>query len=247
MCGLLTLLLVFGGFISVFGISSAVVMPVEPIGSVEVTAVQALPMTPTFTPTPARRVGSVLAPTMTPSPTALPPANPQIVSICAPPDQSDLQVAAAFEGNLLPSPAWMLSATSTESMTRFTWNNSAYGSVAMLELLHYDCGYTDDDIDAFYNEGVWDTLFASYESWKKPGSASSDGCVCMNSPRPTRARITPSATGSTRSAISAWPRLCSCIRNGDSTNWMGSPGSCDRICRPAPAYDRQLRLSGHVV
>ena len=169
MCGLLTLLLVFGGFISVFGISSAVVMPVEPIGSVEVTVVQALPMTPTFTPTPARRVGSVLAPTMTPSPTALPPANPQIVSICAPPDQSDLQVAAAFEGNLLPSPAWMLSATSTESMTRFTWNNSAYGSVAMLELLHYDCGYTDDDIDAFYNEGVWDTLFASYESWEETG------------------------------------------------------------------------------
>ncbi len=176
MCGLLTLLLLVGGFLGFFGISSAVVMPIEPIGSVQVTVVQSLEMTPTFTPTPLmaemtptpeRTAARLLAPTLTPSPTALAPADPQILSICAPPEQGDLQEAAKFEGNILQSPAWMLSATSTASMTRFTWNNSAYGSVAMLELLHYDCGYTDDDIDTFYSDGVWDTLFASYESWEE--------------------------------------------------------------------------------
>jgi hypothetical protein len=193
MCGLLTLLLIGLGFFGFFGISSSVSVP---IGSVEVTAMYALPtftpaplmaeptpfateppkpliLTPSPTPFPTITAARVMALTATPSPVT-PPDSPQVLSICAPSPISDLQIAAQLDNNTLQSPEWMLSAAASDTMTRFTFTANRLGGIGMIEVLHYDCGYTDADIETFFSDSGWDTIFASYEAWEATAACAVD-------------------------------------------------------------------------
>lgn len=172
MCALITLFLLGFGFFGIFGISSTVV---EPAPQAELIPM----MTPTFTPV----TEFSFTPSLVPLPTETPkspksqpesaltptpsPDSPEVLSICNPPQMSDLQVAAQLDNNTLQSPTWTLSASGTDAMTRFTFTSSTLGGVAMIDVLHYDCGYTDDDIDAYFTDATWAATFASYTTWEE--------------------------------------------------------------------------------
>lgn len=146
MCGLLTLLLIFiGGFGFFSVVPGAVVESPAPDIEVEIRPTALL---------------------MTPTPTPFAPPN-EVISICPPPAESDFQVVAEIERGMFGAPTWALSQSDLPDRSRYTWVANALGGLAMIELLRYDCGYDQADVDAYYSGGdAWDVIFSSYESYE---------------------------------------------------------------------------------
>ena len=168
MCGLLTLLLAAVGFFGFFGVSSAVIAP--PISEFET-------VEPQFVPSLAPTQDPMFAfPTATPQLQGLPPTTPEneVLSICPPPETSDFDLITGFAADYFDSNDWNLTATKDAGRTRFTWVSNSMGSIAMIELVHFACGYTDADVEAYYTDSTWDVIFSGYESWEETATCRLD-------------------------------------------------------------------------
>lgn len=74
-------------------------------------------------------------------------------------DQIEALMSAAFEPDI-----WTQTAASETYRSTAMWRSSLYGAVAYVELLHYDCGITAEQVKRFYGSGGFETIFANYTS-----------------------------------------------------------------------------------
>ncbi len=99
---------------------------------------------------------------------------PRLISCASPSADQDIAAALAFAGDTFAAPTWAEQVSSDAAKTTVTWTASKLGAVAYLEYLHYDCGYTQAQIDEYYGAASWATIFANYDSYAKVDECSYD-------------------------------------------------------------------------
>ena len=153
MCGLIALvLLLFGGVFGFTSVGSSATV-VEP-QIVEVQPI--LEMTPT--PTPAEPQLVEAEPT---SEAALPE---QAFACASVSEAEDVANMLALVGGAFQTSVWTEQIGSGDAKNSATWIADGYGAVAYLEYLHYDCGVSQAQIDAYYSPEGFDVLLSNYSS-----------------------------------------------------------------------------------
>jgi len=134
---------------------------------------------------------SIIAPTPTatlppPTSTSTPPPTPtplptEVESIptapgCISPEpaQADIDRALAFTGEAFSASTWKRTYSVAENRVAVTWLDSQYGALAYLEALVYPCGYDEPDIDTYFSDENWKTIFANYESYEPVAECRAD-------------------------------------------------------------------------
>jgi len=114
-------------------------------------------------------------PTSTPPPpTVVPPTQtvevplPTVTPVCisAEPSQKDIDRALSFTEEAFSLSEWERSYTVAENRVSVTWLNNPSGAVAYLEAIIFPCGYEEPDLNNYYSEENWKTIFQYYESYK---------------------------------------------------------------------------------
>ena len=93
--------------------------------------------------------------------------SPAPISCASPSADADIAAALAFTGDTFAAPTWTDQVSSDSTKTTVTWTASSLGAVAYLEYLHYDCGYTQKQIDEYYGAASWATIFSNYDTYEK--------------------------------------------------------------------------------
>ncbi|GAB4542234.1 MAG: hypothetical protein Fur002_12140 [Anaerolineales bacterium] len=106
------------------------------------------------------------APTSTPTPQPL--ILPTVTAACvsSTPSQADIDRALSFTGQNLASADWERSYSVSDARVAVTWSNAAQGAAAYLEALLFVCGYEEPDLNAYFTEANWQTIFANYEDYQ---------------------------------------------------------------------------------
>ncbi len=99
---------------------------------------------------------------------------PAPISCASPSADHDIAAALALAGDTFAASTWVEQVSSDSAKTTVTWTASSLGAVAYLEYLHYDCGYTQQQIDDYYSPASWATIFANYDSYEKVDECSYD-------------------------------------------------------------------------
>jgi hypothetical protein len=113
-----------------------------------------VPSTPTFMPTESISTKP-----------AAPPAIFTPVCISAQPAQADIDRALMFTGVTFSAAEWERSYTVSENRVSVSWLNNSQGTLAYAEALIFPCGYEESDINNYFNDENWKTIFQSYESY----------------------------------------------------------------------------------
>lgn len=111
--------------------------------------------------------GSVLAPEES--------VEPACVSID--PTQEDIDRALNFTGKLFETGDWVRTYTVTDFKVSVLWLSDSLYALAFLEAQIFECGYEDPDLNAYFNEGYWQEVFANYESHEMVTECRSDSGV----------------------------------------------------------------------
>src|SRR5450432_1307748 len=91
-------------------------------------------------------------------------------------EQQDIDHALALVGDAFPSNAWHQTLnTSQEDKTIVTWTNDSLGALAYLELLHYDCGVTQQQIDLYYSPENFQIILSNYLSYQGTAQCQQNG------------------------------------------------------------------------
>jgi hypothetical protein len=53
-----------------------------------------------------------------------------------------------------------------ESRVAVTWQDIGHSALVYLEALIFPCGYEEPDINAYFSDENWQTVFANYESYQ---------------------------------------------------------------------------------
>lgn len=106
---------------------------------------------------------------MTPTPTSTPDmtgaAVPTQLFNCAPVSESEDEAnMLALVGGAFQPALWTQQLGSDASKTTATWIANAYGAVAFLEYLHYDCGIPTNALEDYYSPAGFDVLLSNYTS-----------------------------------------------------------------------------------
>jgi hypothetical protein len=111
---------------------------------------------------------STLPPTSTPKiqPTEKP--LPTVTPACISPDptQEDIDRAFAYTGDVFTTPDWEQSYTPAGNRVSVTWLNNPSGAVAYLEAIIFPCGYDEPDLNNYYSDENWKTIFQYYENYE---------------------------------------------------------------------------------
>jgi len=99
-------------------------------------------------------------PTDVPLPTVTP------VCISPEPTEKDIDRALSFAEATFDASEWEKSYAVTENRVSVTWLNNPSGAVAYLEAIIFSCGYEEPDLNNYYSNENWKTIFQYDESYK---------------------------------------------------------------------------------
>jgi len=101
--------------------------------------------------------------TQTPEPVILPTVTAACIS--SQPTQADIDRALSFTAQNFVAAEWERSYSVADTRVAVTWSNATQGAAAYLEALLFPCGYEEPDLNAYFSEANWQTIFANYESY----------------------------------------------------------------------------------
>jgi hypothetical protein len=114
------------------------------------------------------------APPPTVIPTDMPPTKPAdvplptVTPVCISPEptQRDIDRALSFTNTTFDAPGWERSYTVAESRVSVTWLNNAQGAIVYLEAIIFPCSYEEPDLNNYYSDENWKTIFQNYEGYE---------------------------------------------------------------------------------
>ncbi|CAG0952506.1 hypothetical protein ANAEL_00144 [Anaerolineales bacterium] len=113
-------------------------------------------------------------PTATPTPTIPPPTKteeaplPTVTAACISPEptQKDIDRVLSFTEGTFDVAEWERSYTVAENRVSVTWLNNPSGAIAYLEAIIFPCGYEEPDLNNYYSDENWKTIFQYYENYE---------------------------------------------------------------------------------
>lgn len=108
-------------------------------------------------------ISDFTTPTAEPTQIALPTT---AACISAEPIQNDIERALSFADKVIDSSEWKRSYTVSENRVSVTWLNNPLGAVIYLEALIFPCGYKGPDLDTYFSDENWKTIFLNYQSYE---------------------------------------------------------------------------------
>ena len=105
--------------------------------------------------------------------------DPKVTPVCisSEPAQDDIDRALSFTGELFNAPEWIRSYTVANGRVSVFWSNDPLGTVAYEEALIFPCGYEEPDLDNFFNDENWQTIFGNYTSFEAVSACKTDDGV----------------------------------------------------------------------
>lgn len=94
------------------------------------------------------------------------PVATQAIACESIPEQQDIENMLALVGDTFDAANWSQSITSDATRTTGTWRSDPSGAVAYIEVLHYDCGITQQQVKRYYDEAGFEIIFSNYESYQ---------------------------------------------------------------------------------
>lgn len=88
------------------------------------------------------------------------------VCISSQPVQADVDRVLAYSEGVFTDPAWEQSQFVSDSRVSVTWLNNPQGAVIYLEALIFPCTYEEPDLNQYYSDENWQTIFQNYESYE---------------------------------------------------------------------------------
>ena len=82
------------------------------------------------------------------------------------PTQNDVDRTLTYTDDIFSGADWVRSYTVESGHVYASWSNESLGALSFTEALIFSCGYTESDLDSYYNEENWQIIFANYESYK---------------------------------------------------------------------------------
>jgi hypothetical protein len=97
-----------------------------------------------------------------------PSADAPTVISCEPLDPAvDRALVDGYHRDVLtPDAGWTYTPDTGTLKTLGTWMNDQRGSVAYMELLHYDCGVPSNAVSRYFNPSSYDIFFADYDRYE---------------------------------------------------------------------------------
>jgi hypothetical protein len=113
-------------------------------------------------------------PTSAPPPTSTPKVQatdkplPTLTPVCISPKptQNDINRALTYTAELFSASEWVKNLVVGEGRVSVTWQNSPLGAVVYLEVLLFPCGYEEPDLDQYFSDKNWITVFQNYENYE---------------------------------------------------------------------------------
>lgn len=132
----------------------AIVFLVSACGKPDTVVPTSTPLPLTHTPVPPAK------PTDTPLPTVTP------ACISSEPTQNDIDRALTYTGDILNTSEWEMTSSILEDHVAVTWQNIVQGAVVYLEARIFPCSYEEIDLNKYYSDENWKTVFQNYESYQ---------------------------------------------------------------------------------
>ncbi len=99
----------------------------------------------------------------------------QVVECASASDEQDMQQMLALVGDTFKQGDWEQQVRNDSARTTATWRSAKYDAVAYLELLHYDCGVSKEQIDQYFSAAGFAVLLANYTSYEKTAQCEAHG------------------------------------------------------------------------
>ncbi len=115
-------------------------------------------ITPTSLPQPT------ITPTIQPTDVPVPTVTPACISPQA--TESDVNRALSYTKKIFEGNEWERTYNVDESRVSVTWLNNPLGAVVYLEAIVFPCGYDEPDLNKYYSDENWATIFQNYESYE---------------------------------------------------------------------------------
>jgi hypothetical protein len=90
------------------------------------------------------------------------------------PAPREIYVALAFGDPLFAPGAWQASAVEQEDRTTATWRSAEYGALGYVELLHFNGGYSTDELRAWFDDSWFAVTFKTYDRWEQTAACQYD-------------------------------------------------------------------------
>jgi len=113
---------------------------------------------------------SVAGPKPTDKP--LPTVTPACIS--PKPTEEDIAQALHFAADVFDSPDWDQSYTVSETTVAVTRQNVQKGAVVYVQAIIFPCTYEEPDLDHYYSDENWKSIFSSYESYEAIAECKTD-------------------------------------------------------------------------
>lgn len=88
------------------------------------------------------------------------------VCISSQPAQADIDRVLAHSEGIFTDPEWEQSQFVSDSRVSVTWLSNPLGAVIYLEALIFPCTYEEPDLNQYYSDENWQTIFQNYESYE---------------------------------------------------------------------------------
>ncbi|MBP6177626.1 MAG: hypothetical protein KA473_02395 [Anaerolineales bacterium] len=88
------------------------------------------------------------------------------VCISSQPVQADIDRVLSYSEGVFTDPEWEQSQFVSDSRVSVTWLNNPLGAVIYLEGLIFPCTYEEPDLNQYYSDENWQTIFQNYESYE---------------------------------------------------------------------------------
>jgi hypothetical protein len=113
---------------------------------------------------PTATLAPTIVPTVRPTNRPLPTVTPACIS--AEPAQSDIDRALSYTDDIFDGPDWEKNYTVDQNRVAVTWLNNPQGAIVYLEALIFPCSYEEPDLDKYYSDENWKSIFQNYESYE---------------------------------------------------------------------------------
>lgn len=114
---------------------------------------------------------NTVVPISTRPPVGVPPTIrplPTVTPVCIPPEpsQKDIDRALSYADDIFDELEWEKSYEVVENRVSVTWFNNPQGAIVYLEALIFPCSYEEPDLNKYYSDENWKTIFQNYESYE---------------------------------------------------------------------------------